>query len=168
MYVYMYVHVCICMCICMYIYIYIYIYMYVCMYVYIYIYIYIERERVSTDRVSAFLFFVDGTCWVLPLAYFWLPNRASPYPCSQYIANHYFCSGPILTPFVRNQTARSPHSPLSPPHHTRARQGRCAPTDSQRHFPRELHLSAVFSEGLSLSQRMFTGMSQWLLVSGVR
>ena len=35
-----------------------------------------------------------GTCWVLPLTYFYLPKSSKGVLFPQSVSNHYFCSGP--------------------------------------------------------------------------
>ena len=51
---------------------------------------------VSTDWVTANFMFLDrGTCWVLPLIYFYLPRSATAYLLPQSDQIHYFCGGPI-------------------------------------------------------------------------
>ena len=51
---------------------------------------------VSTNGVTAnFIFLGRGTFWVLPLTYFYLPNRARAYLFPRSVKIRYFCSGPI-------------------------------------------------------------------------
>ena len=51
---------------------------------------------VSTHGVTAIIMFIDrGTFWVLPLIYFYIPNKSRAYLFPQSDKTHYFCRDPI-------------------------------------------------------------------------